>query len=198
VLKFLMPAVQRISDRMERMVVAGELAGYIGVDRGLVLDSFKKAVADRQENRFERPPVVLRHDERMLLHALLGAGESLDSLVAELRQMETIALFPTRKIFQAVFAIYDGGGKLSFEAINARLEEEDQNLLAQAVLSDDSEMGEEEVAAALGSLRRKESELRRGELKRRIKELERSGSWQDALRLTEELHRLERTVRPRP
>src|SRR3954464_7521278 len=55
VLKFLMPAVQRISDQMERMVIAGDLASYIGVDRGMVLDSFKKAVAERQESRFQRP-----------------------------------------------------------------------------------------------------------------------------------------------
>ena len=48
VLKFLLPAVQRISDRLERMAVANDLAGYIGVDRGLVLDSFRKSVADRR------------------------------------------------------------------------------------------------------------------------------------------------------
>ena len=75
VLKFLMPAVQRISDQMERMVIAGDVASYIGVDRGMVLDSFKKAVADRQENKFERPKVVLRHDERMLINALLTQPE---------------------------------------------------------------------------------------------------------------------------
>ena len=48
VLKFLLPAVQRISDQLERMTIANDVAGYIGVDRGMVLDSFKKAVAERQ------------------------------------------------------------------------------------------------------------------------------------------------------
>ena len=46
VLKFLLPAVQRISDQLERMAIASDVAGYIGVDRGMVLDSFSKAVAD--------------------------------------------------------------------------------------------------------------------------------------------------------
>jgi DNA primase len=200
VLKFLMPAVQRISDRMERMVVAGELAGYIGVDRGIVFESFKKAVAERQESKFERPRVVLRHDERMLLNALLRAGEDLeaaDGLIGELKSMETIAALPTRHIFQAIFALREGGGRVAFDAVHGRLEEADQELLAHAVLAEDSEFSQEEVAAALSSMRRSESERTRNEIKRRIKEFERAGNWQEAIRLAEQLHRLERSARER-
>jgi len=62
VLKFLMPAVQKISDRLERMAIANDVAGYIGVERSLVLDSFRKSVADRQEKAFERPKIELRAD----------------------------------------------------------------------------------------------------------------------------------------
>lgn len=200
VLKFLMPAVQRISDRMERMVIAGELAGYIGVDRGIVFESFKRAVAERQEAKFERPRVALRHDERMLLNGLLRAGddpEAEDALVGELKSMETIATLPTRHIFQAIFAIYEGGGKVAFDAVHGRLEEADQELLALAVLAEDSEFSQEEVTAALASMRRSESERKRGDMKRRIKELERAGDWQEAIRMAEELHRHERNERER-
>jgi DNA primase len=200
VLKFLMPAVQRISDRMERMVVAGELAGYIGVDRGIVLESFKRAVAERQESKFERPRVALRHDERMLLNAVLRTAEdqeAAEALVGELKQMETIAALPSRHIFQAIFALHEGGGKVGFDAVHGRLEEADQELLAQAVLAEDSEFSQEEVAAALVSMRRSESERKRGDMKRRIKEFERAGNWQEAIRLAEELHRLERNARER-
>jgi DNA primase len=200
VLKFLMPAVQRISDRMERMVVAGELAGYIGVDRGIVFESFKKAVAERQENKFQRPRVVLRHDERMLLNGLLRPPEdpeAADALVAELKGMETIAALPTRHIFQAIFALYESSGKIAFDSVHGRLEEPDQELLAQAVLAEDSEFSREEVAAALVSMRRSESERKRGDMKRRIKEFERAGNWQEAIQLAEELHRLERDARER-
>ncbi len=75
VLKFLMPAVQRISDRMERMVVAGDLASYIGVERGLVLDAFKKSVAERQEKKFEVPQTPLRYEELALLNGLVADAE---------------------------------------------------------------------------------------------------------------------------
>ncbi len=71
VLNFLLPKVQSIADPLERMTVANDVAGYIGVDRGMVLDHFKKAVSERNERAIPRPVNPLRHDERMLLIALL-------------------------------------------------------------------------------------------------------------------------------
>jgi DNA primase len=197
VLKFLMPAVQRISDQMERMVIAGDVASYIGVDRGMVLDSFKKAVAERQEKQFQRPQPALRHDERMLLNALLTQPELAGTVMPELRTFESLGTFPSRRIFQAIFAMEGAGGRLDFEALHARLEEADQNLLAHAALGDDVEVSDEDFAAAMASVRRSEAEHRRAELKRRIKEVERAGDWKEALRLAAELQSLDRNARAR-
>ncbi len=197
VLKFLMPAVQRINDQMERMVIAGDLASYIGVDRGMVLDSFKKSVANRQENKFQRPTVVLRHDERLLINALLTQPELAAEVMPELRAMETVGTFPSRRIFHAMFALEAGGARLDFEALHARLEEEDQHLLAMAALGDDVEVSAEDFDAAMASVRRSEGEHRRADLKRRIKEFERAGNWNEALRLTAELQSLDRETRAR-
>ena len=46
--KFLLPAVQKITDKLERAATVNDLASYLGVDPGLVLDQFKKAAADRR------------------------------------------------------------------------------------------------------------------------------------------------------
>jgi DNA primase len=197
VLKFLMPAVQRISDQMERMVIAGDLASYLGVDRGIVLDSFKKAVAERKEDKLAQPAPVLRHDERILLNALLTRPELAAQVLPELRTMESIATFPSRRIFQAIFALEASGSPLNFEAVHARLEGEDQNLLAHAALIEDTDVNEEEVGAALASVRRSEGEFRRSELKRQVKEFERAGKWEDALRLMAQLQAVERESRGR-
>jgi len=197
VLKFLMPAVQRISDQMERMVIAGDLASYLGVDRGIVLDSFKKAVAERKEDKLAQPPPALRHDERILINALLTRPEVAAAALPELRTMESVAAFPSRRILQAIFALDAAGAALSFETVHARLEGGDQNLLAHAALIDDTDVSEEEIAAALDSVRRSESEHRRGELKRQVKEFERAGKWDDALRLMAELQTMERAARGR-
>jgi DNA primase len=193
VLKFLMPAVERISDRMERVVAAGEVAAYLGIERGMVLDSFKKSVADRQEKKFERPPLVLRqHDERILLHGLLTSRENVARIVAALKCSEVLVTFASRRIFQTMFAMTEAGQSLNFESVHARLSEEDQGLLAGEILADDIDVSEEMVETALASMRRAEAEYRRTELKRRIKESERSGDLSAALQLMEELHNLER------
>jgi DNA primase len=197
VLKFLMPAVQRISDQMERMVIAGDLASYLGVDRGVVLDSFKKAVAERKESRLEQAPPALRHDERILINALLTRPELAAEALPELRTMGIIATFPSRRILQAIFTLDAAGAALNFEAVHARLEGEDQNTLAHAALIEDTDVSEEEIAAALASMRRSEGEHRRGELKRQVKEFERAGQWDDALRLMTELQTMERESRGR-
>ena len=157
VLKSLMPAVQRISDRMERMAMASDVAGYLGIDRSMVLDEFKKAVSERSEKAFQPPKAALRHDERMLLNALLAEPELREEIVPELRSFETIGTFTSRRIFQTIFTLSDAGGRLRFEEVNARLEEADQNLLAQAVLGEDMQSSREEVMAAV----RKHAALRR-------------------------------------
>jgi DNA primase len=197
VLKFLLPAVHRITDRLERVTVANDLAGYIGVDRGIVLDSFRKAVADRQDNAFERPLVALRHDERMLLSAILNDAAIRDEVMEELQTIDAIQTFPTHRIFQAIFGLHNNQGRIEFDEVHARLEEADQRLLAEAVLNDDGQASREEVMAAVASMRRSHMDEIRRQLKLKIKEAERAGNWEEALRATAELQNLERDMRQR-
>ena len=173
-----------------------EMWSYLGLERGMVLDSFKKAVAERQERVFT-PSIVLRHDERMLLNALLADAEIRAEVIEQLKSIETIATFSTRRIFQAMFAIEDSEGQVTFDAVHARLEEADQTLLAQAVLNEDGEITRDEVMAAVHSLHRSEEQHRRAQLKARIKESERAGNLEEAIRLTGELHGLEQAARAR-
>lgn len=197
VIHFLMPAVQRISDRLERMAVANDLAGYIGVERGIVLDSFRKAVADRVEKPFERPKIEVRADERVLLNALLSEPEISGEIIRELRSIEALDKFSSRHIFQAVFALDAAGGSLTFEEVNARLEDADRHLLAEVVLREDVQVTREEVLAAVESMRRSDGQNQRVLLKARIKESERGGRWEEALGLMQELQELERTTKER-
>ena len=55
VLNFLLPKVQSITDQLERMTIANDVAGYIGVDRGNGARHFRKAVSERSEKAIERP-----------------------------------------------------------------------------------------------------------------------------------------------
>ena len=200
VLQFLVPAVQRIPDRLERLQIAVDVAGYVGVDQanqGRVIDAFKKAAVDRQEKTLEPPKIPLRHDERVLLNALLAEPEMWSEVIGELKSIETIDSLSSRRIFQAIFALHEAGGRLSFEEVHARLEESDQSLLAQAVLSEDAQTSREEVLAAIEKMRRTGEQQRRSQLKARIYESERAGNWEEALRLTGELQGLDQVARGR-
>ncbi|MBZ5725680.1 MAG: DNA primase [Acidobacteriia bacterium] len=196
VLKFLLPAVQRISDRLERMTVANDVAGYIGVDRGMVLDSFRKAVADRRESALVQPKEIVRADEKGLLNVLLSSLEGRERLIEDLAGIEILNRIPTRRIYQAVAAVHASGALPTFDAVRSRLEEPDQNLLAEVVLSAEAEgiaISLDYGRQCLERLRRSEGELRRGELKARVKEAERSGDQVEALRLYRELVQMERS-----
>jgi DNA primase len=195
VLNFLLPKVQSITDQLERMTIANDVAGYIGVDRGMVLDHFRKAVAERTEKTIERPKSSLRHDERILLVALLTDADLRKETIEPLRSLQTIETLPSRRIFQAIFALDEAGGRVGFDEVNGRLEEADQNLLAQTVLSEDGENLREEVVAALASMQRSEQQNLRVRLKTRIGEAERAGHFDEAVRLTVELQGLERSAR---
>ena len=46
-LQFLLPSIQRVSDKLERATIAEEVASYLGVDRGLVLEQFRKIATER-------------------------------------------------------------------------------------------------------------------------------------------------------
>jgi hypothetical protein len=186
VLQALLPAVHRISDALERGVIANELAGYIGVDKGMVLDSFRKTATERHEKTIDRPTVALRPDERMLLNAMFGEAADQMEIIRELRSLESIANFTARRILETVFALNEAGSRVSFEEVNARLEEADQRLLAEAVLREDTEHSAEEVLAALRRVRLSDHQQETEQLKTRIKELERQGRIEEAMQLMAE------------
>jgi DNA primase len=194
VLQMLLPAVKRVNDRVERMAIAENLAGYIGVERGVVLDSFRKSAADRQEKPIERPKEIVRADERGLIHILLSDIEGREALIPEPENAGILDRLTTRRIFQAIRAVA-AGAPVTFDAVNARLEESDQSLLAEILFSEEN--GENSLDLDYGkrcleSLMRSEEQLRRSELKAQVKQAERAGDLREALRLAEELERLER------
>jgi DNA primase len=199
ILQSLVPAVQRISDRMERMAIAENLAGYIGVERGVVLESFRKTIADRQEKTIERPKEVIFPSEKGLLNVLLSDLDGRDPLLAEIPRVETLNRVATRRIYQAVLAVHAGGAPLTFAAVSARLEDADQNLLAEAVFSAEAEGHElsveygKQCLESLRDLDHSEQQRRRAELKGQVKQAERAGNLREALRLNEELKSLERS-----
>jgi DNA primase len=193
-LESLLTELPLVPDRFVRMDIANDIAARLGLTQGLVLDRFRQAVAS-QEKAIERPKSPLRHDERMLLNALLTDAELRTEIVGPLRSLQTIETLPSRRIFQAIFALHEAGGRVGFEEVNGRLEEADQHLLAHTVLNEDGETSREEVVASIESMQRSEQQHLRVQMKTRISEAERAGRLDEAMGLTVELQALERAAR---
>lgn len=194
--KFLLPNVQKIGDKLERAAVANDLASYLGVEPGLVLEQFKKAAADRRAP-VERPQAQIPAIERILLSAVLSSDQA-RAEVLPLLTGQMVEGFLTKEIFDALRQTAQMEGPAAFSAIEARLSPASQTLLHEVVAADD--MNDEALSReqAHACLRRLESSLRKrqvDDLRTRVKSAEREGRVSEALEWMTELHRLEREIR---
>jgi DNA primase len=193
--KFLLPSIQRISDKLERAAIANDVAGYLGVDAGLVLEQFKRSATDRRP----APPrngarTVIPGMERMLLSALLSSAEARDEVLPRLSS-EMIAGFLTREVFEVLLQMWSPGAAVTLSLLDARLEGPAQALLHEIATADeigDENQTLEQARACLRRLEEAEKQKRIEELRSRIQTAEREGNWQSAVELAGELGRLQK------
>jgi DNA primase len=194
--QFLLPAIQRLSDKLERLAVVNDVAAYLGVDAAPVLENFRKAAAERREKKIEAPVEPVRAVERILLNLLLANAEARAQLLPRLEAMPALERFSTRRIFEALFALHTSGGPVSFADLDARLEENDRALLASAVLADETNgevLSLEQGEACMRTLESAQRDTERAALKVRVRQAERDGNIAEALRLSAELSQIDRS-----
>ena len=113
-------------DRIEgdyRAAVANDVAGYLGVQPGLVLDEFKRAATDRrapapmQQARTSIPAI-----EGMLLNALISSAITRKQVLPQISDTMT-AGFLTREIFDALRQMAASDAAVTFSALEGRLAE---------------------------------------------------------------------------
>jgi DNA primase len=193
--QFLLPAIQRLSDKLERLAVVNDVAGYLGVDAGPVLENFRRAAAERHEKTVRPAVEAVRPVERMLLNLVLINPDARSHLMPRLKRMPALEQFSTRRIFEAVFALDEAGEQVGFSGLDARLEDNDRILLAAAVLADETDSGVfslEQGEACLNTLENARRDGVRAELKAKVRAAERGGDLGEALRLSAELTRMDR------
>ncbi|HTT62374.1 MAG TPA: DNA primase [Bryobacteraceae bacterium] len=192
--KVLIPAINLLPDEVSREARAADAAGHLGLEPAVVRKERKSVITRRDKEIAPVRAEPLRADEKILLNLLLSDAEARHELIPELEALPAVEQFATRRIFKALFALH-ANGRVTFEELHARLEEGDQELLASAVLRDETDssvvslsLGEE----CLRSLQRTSLRTEVAALKARVREAERAGDLREALRLTEELHNLEK------
>jgi DNA primase len=194
-LKFLLPAIQRVSDKLERATIANDLATYLGIEPGLVLEHFRKAAAERRDAGPAPARQTVKPLERILLSALLASQEARLAVLPKLKSMPALQQFSTRRIFQALLAASETQSRFTFTELEGRLEDNDKELLASLVFADEGNEEKDSLEQAQDCLRRIENddrESQRAALRARVREAERAGNLAEALKWTEELGRLDR------
>ena len=136
----MLPVVQKIQDKIERAGVAGEIASYLGVDQGLVLDQFKRAamgaLPHSRAPKASLPSSAVPARERILLGALLGSDRARAELLPQLTPAMT-GEFSTSAIFDALRQVDGLTGPAAFAALEARLDPSSQALLHELAAADD-------------------------------------------------------------
>ena len=196
--KFLLPSVQKIPDKLERAAVANDLAGYLGVEAGMVLEQFRRAALERRSPpQAAQPRIVIPAMERILLNAAFASSRVREEILPLLTR-EVTAGWVLREIFEAVRQTGTAESPLTFAAVDGRLSGGAQALLHEAVAADDNcdeAAAWEQAQACLRRLRADSTRRRMDELRARIKAAEREGRVTEALQLMMELDRLERETR---
>lgn len=194
-LKFLLPAVQKISDRLERAAVAQDLASYLGVEKGIVLDQFRRTATDRR-GPAPKPVLEISSNERLLVSALLASVRARVDFLPRLTD-ELTEGFRTRDILDALRQNAEAEADGGISAIEARLAPPSQALLHELIATD---MNDEASswAQAEACVRRLEATSKKrqvDQLRSQVKTAEREGKMEEARHWMLEVLRLEKELK---
>ena len=202
--KMLLPPLSKISDHLEKLATANDLAGYLGVEPALVRDLLKKETTDRRatpgrlnneqpKQRVADVPAI----EKILLNAMIASKEVRAEILPPLGP-ELIADFLTREFFETLRLMVDAGSNVTFSELHARLTPGLQTLLHSVIAADDISDDALSLELARACLRKLEGDARKrrvDQLRAQIKSAEREGRIAEALELMAELGRREKEVK---
>jgi len=194
-LQFLLPAIQRVTDKLERATIAEELASYLGVERGLVLEHFRRSASGGGATPQRVRIPVAPGPEKLLLNALLVSSEARAEVLPRVLELQVFERLAIKSILEALAGLCSGGQTFQFAELEGRLNDRDRDLLAGVIFAD--EMSEEDsgldraaldqARACLRAIEAQDRELQRSSLRERIKAAERKGDFAGAMKMMEEL-----------
>ena len=166
------------------------------MDRSLVLKEFR---ATPGASRAREPAPKMNgasKSERVLLRSLLTDPEVRETLIVPLGASEVARTWPVWPVIRAVIDLANAGEAVTYPAVEAQLADEThRTLLSRAVFADSSQevFSRDQARLYLGVLNSEDARLRAEALRARLKQAERSGDMDEALRLNAELTALQRT-----
>jgi DNA primase len=188
--QFLLPSIQGLPDKLERAAVANDVASYLGIERGLVLENFRKMAVERQETQIRRVREPLPNTDRILLGLILTNADAAAQILPQLRELPAVKTSVARRIYEALFALAANGAPVNFAQLHGRLEDEGRELISETLFREGVAPTLADGLACLEAMRHTDLAAERDRLKGAIREAERRGDMQEALRLMQELSKL--------
>jgi len=194
VLEQLLPKIQKIPDKMERAAVAEDLAAFLGVEKGLVLERFRQSALDKRQQAPRTAAPELRTVERILIRSLIHHPELRDEVLSQLSRNPVVEEFRLRKTFAAIAALHASFPEFHYPDLEARLDDAEAGLLSRLLFADEMheteslEEARRDVAACMNTIEEEGRVIQMKELRQRIREAEQRGDMMAALQLAEELN----------
>jgi DNA primase len=185
----LLPVIESLSNRVERSMVATDLAGYLGIETSVVVDHLRRLAADRVERTpLPKSQLTAHSTDQILLPLLLSNEEARPQLISALRELGAPRLGATGPLYEAIIAMYENNEPVSFVTVHDRLPGPLQKLLEDIVLKDDiHSVSLEKGLDCIAAWRSEIHDETQRDLKAQIKQAEREGRLEDAFRLTAQL-----------
>ena len=196
-LRFLMPSINLLPDKIQRAALTNDLADHLGVDRGLVLEQLRRAAVDR------RPPPPASSSgpgdaspgEKLLLRLLTESEEARREMLPGVVEIAGREGLPTKAILEAVVAVASSGEPFQYAAVEGRLGEKDREFLSRIIFETDSQpCSLDDGRQAYAALRKMGWEREYRSVRRRIAQAEKSGDRRAALELLQTKADLERRL----
>jgi DNA primase len=192
----LLPAIRRISDRLERASVATEVANYLGLDQNLVLAEFRKMAGQRHQGAAPGAEAIPAR-ERIVLRSILCDREVRDILVPRITVSPAARTFFSWRLFDAVCALYTAQPDFSYEQFEQQLDEKQRSVLTTAIFADRSNevFTPDQAGAFAGQLESEDLRMACKDLEAEIKAAEREKDFEKAFELMRRLEEVKRGLR---
>jgi DNA primase len=193
--KYLLPVLQHVSDQVERAGIASEMAEYLKVDRELIRTAVRRTSPTQAPRRAEDVSAALPPNEKLLLACLLTSQEARQAITQYLHRIDMFPVLEMRSVFEAVLELEKEGAAFSIEALSQRLNARAQKIVSELSFADlglPEDGALQQALHCLEALERKADNAVVEKLRLRIRDLERQGNLEEAMRLADELNRLKR------
>jgi DNA primase len=190
--ELLLPAIRRISDRLERAAVATEVAEYLGLDRNLVLAEFRRIPGVQPARRVAQPAGEIPVRERVLLRSIVLSQEVRDLLVPALRDSAAAKSYRLWSALETICALYENNQAFTWEDLVNIAGDDQKNLLSTVLLADKSAevFTPEQARGFINLLESEDRGLRYKEIQRSLQQAVLSGNQELAIALTREYDEL--------